>query len=307
MIDAGLARFIQYAGAAIMFGAPLFYLTALPRSGQAAASDVHWSRPLLIASSAVLLFGAVLSLTFQSAMMNGIALVQLDWPAIEVVLTATQWGLAITIRAALAAVAFGLALLMRPSRPLWFASSALGLFILGSFAWTGHGAASEGPWAWVHLLSDIVHAVAASVWIGALVCFLMLLFSQSGSDEANVALHSALHGFSGTGSLVVSVLVITGVVNTVFIVSPTQFPALIASSYGWILGIKVLAFAGMVALAAVNRYRLTPALEASLGTPQATPALDHLKSSLLFETLLGFSALLLVGLLGLMEPPSGPL
>lgn len=305
MIDAGLARFIQYAGAAIMFGAPLFYLTALPRSGQVAASDLHWSRPLLIASSALLLFGAVLSLMFQSAMMNGIALAQLDWPAIEVVLTATQWGLAIIIRAALATAALGLALLLGPSRGLWFASIALGLLILASFAWTGHGAASEGPWAWVHLLSDIVHTVAAGVWIGALFCFLMLLFIPSDSKEANVALHSALRGFSGMGSVVVTALVITGVVNTVFIVGPTQIPALIASSYGWVLGIKVLAFSGMVALAAVNRLRLTPALEASLDTTQTTSALAHLKFSLLLETLIGFSVLLLVGFLGLMEPPAG--
>jgi copper resistance protein D len=307
MIDAGLARFIQYAGAAIMFGAPLFYLTALPRSGAIAASDMRWSRLLPIGSSALLLFGAVLSLILQSAMMNGIALAQLDWPAIEVVLTATHWGLAIIIRATLAAAALGLALLMRPSRALWFASIALGLLILASFAWTGHGAASQGPWAWVHLLSDIVHAVAAGVWIGALVCFLMLLFRPSDSDEANVALYSALHGFSRTGSLVVSALVITGVVNTVFIVGPSQITGLVTSSYGWVLGIKILAFAGMVALAGVNRFRLTPGLKASFGTTQTAPALAHLKSSLLFETVLGFCVLVLVGFLGLLEPPAGAL
>lgn len=305
MIDAGLARFVQYVGATILFGAPLFYLTALPRAGAVAASKLRWSRPLLISSSTLVLLGAFLSLIFQSAMMNGITLAQLDWPAIEVVLTATQWGVTIIIRIALAVIALGIALFMRPPQALWFATVALGLLILSSFAWTGHGAASEGKWAWVHLLSDIVHSVAAGVWIGALVCFLILLLGPSHSDDADAALHSALHRFSGTGSLVVSALVITGVVNTVFIVGPGQIPALVASSYGWVLGIKILAFAGMVALAGVNRFRLTPALNTSLGTVQTTPALAHLKSSLLFETILGFCVLLLVGLLGLMEPPAG--
>ena len=304
MIEAGLARFIQYAGATVLFGVPLFYMMALPRSGTAAASDLRWSRPLLIASAAVVFLGAILSLVFQSATMNGIALSKLDWLAIELVLTATQWGLAISTRIGLAAAALALAISMRPSRPLWFGMIALGVLILASFAWTGHGAASEGPWAWIHLVSDIAHAIAAGVWIGALICFLLLLIKSPGTDEAERALFSALHGFSGTGSLIVATLVITGVVNTLFVVGLAQLPVLLASSYGWVLGLKLLAFAGMVLLAAANRFRLTPALKVSLISGQAGPAMTRLRSSLWVETLLAFSVLLLVGLLGLMEPPA---
>jgi putative copper resistance protein D len=237
--------------------------------------------------------------------MNGIALSQMDWPSIELVLTATQWGLAIAIRSGLAALACGLALAMRPSRPLWAGVAALGLLILASFAWTGHGAASVGPWAWIHLVSDIVHAVAAGVWIGSLACFLMLILKPARTNEEDLAVYAALHGFAGTGSLVVSALVVTGIVNTMFIVDAEQLPALLTSSFGWVLGVKLLAFAGMVAFAAVNRLKLTPALKLSLDSGQSAKALAGLRSSLLVETALGFGVLFLVGVLGLMAPPVG--
>ena len=49
---------------------------------------------------------------------------------------------------------------------------AVGAIAVGSIAWSGHAAASEGINGAAHLAGDIVHMLAASLWLGALVILL---------------------------------------------------------------------------------------------------------------------------------------
>lgn len=72
---------------------------------------------------------------------------------------------------------------------------------------------------------------------------------------------------------------------------------LVATGYGRLLLIKIGLFLAMVAIAAVNRLRLTPRLPAP-----APAALRALRRNSLAETTLGLSVLLVVGALGTMEP-----
>jgi putative copper resistance protein D len=103
----------------------------------------------------------------------------------------------------------------------------------------------------------------------------------------------------------VAVLVATGLVNGWFLVGPTRLAGLWTTPYGLLLSVKLALFAGMLALAAANRFRLTPALGAALdGAVGPTEALSALRRSLLVETSLAFAVLGLVAWFGMLAPVS---
>ncbi len=302
---ASLARFLQYAGATGLFGAALFCLTLLPPSGPASAGALRWPKPLLIAGSLLLCVGALLSLAAQAALMNGISIAKLDLPSVSVVVTDTQWGHAMAARIVLSLITLLTVAVVTPSRRLWQIACALGIILLASFAWTGHGASTEGAWGVVHLLADIAHTIAAGVWLGALLAFVALLFRPTAADAPHqTALSNALKNFSGIGSALVAVLIVSGLINSAFLVGIAHLARFFQTAYGIVLTVKVVVFAGMLGLAALNRYRLTPALDTAVGAGDTMRALSALRRSLVLETLAGLVVLALVAALGMMDPPA---
>jgi len=150
-----------------------------------------------------------------------------------------------------------------------------------------------------------LHALAASVWVGALVAFFGLLVAGARSAETNHALHAALHRFSGVGSALVAVLVVTGLVNSWVLVGPENLEGLWTTAYGQLLSLKLLIFVGMLGLAAANRFRLTPALARAIENNSVPDeALGSLRRSILLEALLGLAVLLLVAWFGTLAPPA---
>ena len=71
-----------------------------------------------------------------------------------------------------------------------------------------------------------------------------------------------------------------------------------------LLALKLLLFAAMLALAAANRWRLTPALEAALIDSDADPAMAAaaMRRSLIAELMAGAAILALVAWLGTLDP-----
>ena len=59
----------------------------------------------------------------------------------------------------------------------------------------------------------------------------------------------------------------------------------------------------MLALAALNRFRLTPALDLAVTPVASRHALQRLRLSLMLETLAGIAILGLVAWIGSLEPP----
>lgn len=304
MWAATLARFFEYAGATGLFGTALFYLALLPPQGNASAGKLGWPKPLLIVSGLCLVLGTALSLAAQAATMNGIDLDKLDWPSVSVVLSDTQWGHAIAVRLVLSLVALLIAIVLKPSGLLWRTACALGAVILASFAWTGHGASTEGVGSLVHLLADIAHLIAAGVWLGALAAFLALLcLPKTDGCEQQMVLFKALKNFSGLGSTLVAVLVVSGLINSYFLVGFDHLTGLFASPYSILLLIKLAIFILMLGLAAKNRFYLTPALGHALeGNAALAEALSKLKRSVLIESLAGLAVLGLVSAIGMLEP-----
>jgi putative copper resistance protein D len=72
-----------------------------------------------------------------------------------------------------------------------------------------------------------------------------------------------------------------------------------------LLSLKLVLFVAMLGLAAANRFRLNPALAASLNSDEAQePALAALRRSLLVESSLAFAVLGLVAWFGMLAPVS---
>lgn len=298
-------RFVQYGAAAILMGSPLFLLYALPQDGPAAATGLRWPRALIAGAAAALLLGTVAGLLFQTAVLAGSIADAIKPESIDAVVGGMDLGKSALARALLAVVALALALFARRGRGLWLILAALGAAATASFSWMGHGAATDGPGHFVHLGSDILHSFAAAIWIGALVSFVLLLFSNSRDTARLAALHRALHRFSGVGTLIVAVLVATGLINSWFLVGVDSIPALWTTDYGRLLLLKIVLFIGMLALAASHRFRHTPALGAGLeGESSGDVSLAGLRRSVAIEALLGFGVLALVASFGTLQPPA---
>ncbi len=128
--------------------------------------------------------------------------------------------------------------------------------------------------------------------------------SRSPAD-AHVTEH-ALRRFSGVGVAVVSLLILTGAVNSWFLIGPARWHGLFTTPYGRLLVVKLTLFALMLMLAAANRYGLVPALNASSSSTAPSPtflALKALRLSVILETTLGLLVIAVVAVLGTLAPP----
>ncbi|MBI2260875.1 MAG: copper homeostasis membrane protein CopD [Caulobacterales bacterium] len=297
-----LLRLLQYGGAVVLLGTPLFLLYGLRTSDGVA---LGWPRPLLIVASALVAVGSVAALGAQTSVMAGSIAEGLKPASLGFMITGTSLGPAFLTRALVAAAALLLLVFARPSRPVWIAVALAGLVAAASFAWTGHGAATEGPGRLVHLTADILHSWGAAVWLGALTALLILTVRHRSAPAADRILHQALHGFAGVGTASVAVLVLSGLVNSWFLVGPDRLSGLLTTPYGLLLTGKLIIFALMLVLAAANRFHLTPDLASALDDPEdLRVAVGRLKRSLVLETLLALALLAVVAVMGTLAPVS---
>jgi putative copper resistance protein D len=287
-----VVRLIAFAAGAALFGAPLFALysrVAPPRLRGVAAA---------CAGAGAL--AAAAGLVIQTGQMAGDPKAGLDPATLRDAMAGGGFGLSVLARVASGLLALLLALALRPGARLWGLCAGLGGVTLAALPWTGHGAADEGAAGLAHLLADIAHLLAAGVWLGALAAFVLLL--RAARPDA-AGLHRALAGFSGVGSAVVAVIVATGLANSWFLVGPRHVADIFHTAWGQLLLAKLALFAAMLGLAALNRYRLTPALEVSLGA-RPDPALAPLRRSIALESALALAVLALVAVLGVQPPPT---
>ena len=107
------------------------------------------------------------------------------------------------------------------------------------------------------------------------------------------------------GTLLVAVLVASGLVNSWFLVEPDRITSLWTTSYGRLLSLKLLLFMAMLGLAAANRFRLTPALARGLNEPSRQgEALADLRRSIALETAAALGVVALVAWFGTLAPPA---
>ncbi|SLK00313.1 copper homeostasis membrane protein CopD [Novosphingobium mathurense] len=278
LIASRLAAFILLLLAA---GLPIYQLTDGRRT---AGRGQRWlMATLALAAFAVSCLWALASV----AVMAASSVSDLDAATVTAVLGATPLGDVLIVRAAALAVLLLLALTF----PRHAALAPFGALALATCAWTGHAGAGEGASGTLHQISDVIHLLAAATWLGALACFVNDALGRT--DETDKL--KALSRFAGTGTLIVVLLAVTGIANGYLITAPSGLVP--ESAWSLLIAAKVLLFIAMLGLAAGNRWRLVPALEA--GLPGAR---QRLTRSLIVETGCAVGILVLVAFAGVFDP-----
>ncbi len=121
-------------------------------------------------------------------------------------------------------------------------------------------AATSGTWRAV--ASDVVHLVGTGLWLGALVPLALLLGAASrgdGADARPYAAHAARR-FSLAALITMLLLIASGAMNA--IVQVESVAGLVGTTHGRLLLAKLAVLVPILALAAANRRRLAPALDA---------------------------------------------
>jgi copper transport protein len=122
-------------------------------------------------------------------------------------------------------------------------------------ALAGH-AAGPSSLRVLNLLAQWAHLLAVGVWIGGLAWLLAGLWPRATAGPAReVAVR-----FSKLAGISLAVVVATGVVRTVDELG--GWGRLVDSRFGRALDLKLVLFAGLVGLGALNRYRLVPLFQA---------------------------------------------
>ena len=283
-------RLAIYLDLALLFGVPLLALR------QEDASP----RRLLPGLAVVGIALSLLGLLVLTASMAGTTLWEVDRDTLMMVTLETPVGKSFIVRCTALALVVPAALFGRQHRNLWCAAAA-GV-ALGSLAWAGHGAMDEGARGWVHLAADILHLLAAGAWIGAVAVLLWLAAIRPPSTTAAGGIERALSDFAATGSVLVITIVLTGVVNGWILLGADGLWTLGETAYGRLLLLKLVLFVGMLAVAGLNRWALTPRLRMAPSTEGRAAALILLRLSLTIEILLAIAILALVARLGMLAP-----
>lgn len=200
------------------------------------------------------------------------------------VLTGTRFGQVWMVRLA-AALVLGVLIAVPGPRA---AKTIAATLLAGLPALTGHAGALPGALGVGAIAADTVHLLAAAAWLGALPAFVLML--AAGRDQA-IPVGRLTQRFARNALLCVAALMATGLINSWHLLAG---PAdLATTAYGRLLSAKLALFAAMLALAAVNRFHLTPRL----------PAARHaLTRTTIAETVVGLAILAIIAVLGTTPP-----
>jgi copper resistance protein D len=300
-----VSRAVHFAATAMTAGALIFRaVVAEPVLWSAEAAVFVRTQNLRVASLGLAVAAASGACWFllQAAAMAGLSLREAI--ADDVLLTVaneTQFGLVSEIRLALAVTLAGCLAFdgYAPSRWLALASA---LAMVATIGWTGHAGSGIGNAGLMHLAADVLHLIAAAAWPGGLVSLALLLATarhHEGLAWASAA-KDITKRFSTLGIVSVGVIFATGVVNTWMLVGSMQ--ALIGTGYGRLLVLKITLFAAMLAIAAANRFFVTPRLDVRPEDAPRLVALRQLTRNSLIEIALSVAIFGIVGVLGTLHP-----
>lgn len=235
-----LLRALEYSGTIAVAGAMLFRIS-FPQAAAAVAPLLR--RQMLVGFLLLLAVEPLRYAAFQLAIADGDAALafgaDLRWMGLE-----TPIGQAAAVRLAAAAV-----ILAAGGR--WpTAGLAAALVLIGSFLLEGHTAASDARAIVAPLL--LVHLLAVHWWLGAL---LPLLALTHASAPATVA--ATMQSFGRRALWVVGALVAAGILLAILL---TGGVVRLESTYQQRLATKLTLVALLLAIAALNKLKLTPLL-----------------------------------------------
>lgn len=286
--DVGAPAWSAWAAAVARW---LLYLTALGAVGLTLfAAAVRPPPPLVVR---VTRHAGTLAVAGIAALLLRLGVAGLDLADLPAgaLLSGRPWLLAgaTSLGGASALAALGLAgIALGPRLPSWAPVVAAVLVGL-SFALTGHAATAPPRWLTGPALG--LHVLCAAFWLGSL----LPLWWSLRLEPAQAA--QVLHRFSVVALVAVAVLVAAGSALA-WIQLGGDTGALTSTAYGWRLFGKLALVAGLLALAALNRLVLTPAL--ADGRPDAV---RRLRLTLAVDMVLGLAVLAVTATFPLSPPP----
>lgn len=129
------------------------------------------------------------------------------------------------------------------------------LLIASAFAVHGH--ATTGGMVTSLLL--VVHLACVAVWLGAFLPLHRLCRLATDDPVALLELAQTGRRFAQVGSITVALLLLSGGILAAFLTGSVT--AMVATDYGLALSGKVILVSGLLGLAALNRFRLVPAVD----------------------------------------------
>ncbi|MBF9040989.1 copper transporter [Rhodobacterales bacterium LSUCC0387] len=270
---------VNYAMSLLCLGGPLF-LTAFPNADskiRKVAKDVAIlcavALPVLVA----------LRIGVRSARISGTGLEgMLDPIMLQIV-----WESPLGSFAMLQVIGCGIILASIALRHSWLLMGLIGATIIASsFATIGH---SLGEPRYLLAPLIVVHILAGAFWVASLAPL------YRASHEANGVV--VLHRFGVLAGLTVPVLVIVGLAFAWCMLG--SLSPLFTTDYGVTLFAKLVLVAGLLSLAALNKFRLVPAMVQS-----AQGAGKKLRRSIAFEAItIGAILIVTAVLTGVTTPP----
>jgi putative copper resistance protein D len=260
----------------------------------------------------VLLVSGLFGLWTQLATVTGRSLLQAVTVAdLWSLLTSTQYGHVWTIRITLMVLLGGILWLRDVDGKAtdWWALHLEGIgvaviLLLGQ-AWTGHSATGDGLTLLYQVLVDGLHLLASGIWLGGLpLLVLVLSWARRRADPGSEAMAAAAtRRFSALALVCVSALIISGVANARELVG--TIPALVGTTYGRLVLLKVGLLLLLLTLAALNLLREKPGLAQAVSRQdgvEARRSLQRLRRNAAGELILGSLILCIVGVLGIVPP-----
>jgi copper transport protein len=157
------------------------------------------------------------------------------------------------------------------------------------------------------VLTDVVHVLSMSAWVGGLVMLLVALpiavRALSRSDRTRLRA-AVVRRFSRLAMIAVALLLLSGIVQSIVLVN--AFDAFVETAYGRLVLAKIVLFLGLISLGAYNQRRLLPRLEAVAGgAEEPERAAVLLRRSVAYEVGLALVVLGVASVLVATEPAIG--
>ena len=233
------------AGCYGLFGTILLAAFFVPASAPGLSASL---RRLAWASLALALAAGFIWFLLQSADMASASNFGAVLNALPIVAEWTRFGNLFLFRASLAVIA----MLCMQAGFRRAAALAAGVTVIAE-AWLGHGGAMTGNIGTILLIASICHLAGGGAWIGSLPGLFLMVAKLPAFEAARLARRYSPFGIGCVVLLICS----AGVEFFYLVRSPA---ALFTTLYGRVALFKILALGGLILLAAMNRYRLAPAL-----------------------------------------------
>jgi copper transport protein len=303
------AKWLLYLSAMALVGSLLFGTVVWQPARRAAQIDraitePPWHRFVNLALIG-LIVASIIGLLVQAGQASG-GEIAAPWDtATNGVLFATRYGTLWIARLIFILVLIGL-LLRRPlpfqvSRREQALTFGAALLMLMTISLGSHAAGEPQPT--LPVAADVIHLLAASVWVGGLISFVLGVWSIRKIDAVVRTRFTAqlIPRFSVLALISVATLALTGLYSAVLQIGALD--ALWNTLYGKALIVKLFIVLSMIGLGAIHLLIVTPRIKQDTAVRSATsPWPDRFRRSVTIEVMLGVVLLLSVSVFTSLPP-----